>query len=170
MRNALLHRGRGARGLLQRRMSGRLAVVSETPLAALARFDYFLRKRPWLPDLAQLARADGASDVWLHEPVQETLGGLFARVRELAAELAAWALARWMEQGENRTFVSPFRAWRLGSEPDTAFSGFSEQRPAAEFDRLMVGTGTAEFMRLAEQLRVRLLEEQDQARSTDRAE
>jgi hypothetical protein len=75
-----------------------------------------------------------------------------------------------MEQGENRTFVAPVRAWRLGSEPDTAFSGFSEQRPAAEFDRLMVGTGTAEFMRLAEQLRVRLLEEQDQARSTDRAE
>jgi hypothetical protein len=105
-----------------------------------------------LARLRRLARADTAGDVWLHEPVQDTLRGLFEGLSEMVAELAAWALVKWDEQGGNRTFVAPVRAWQLGPEPDTEFSGFSEQRPAAEFDSLMVGTGLVEHMRLAEQL------------------
>lgn len=157
MRNAMLHRGRGVKAFLPRPTSRRLAVVTDTPLPALLRFDYYLRKRPWLPDLVQLARADSVCDVWLYEPVQDTLSGLFECLGSMVVELATWALAQWAAQAESQTYSAPIAAWQLGREPGTDFAGFGEQR-TAEFDAAMVNPSSTEHMRLAEQLRVRLAE------------
>lgn len=162
LRNAMLHRGRGVRAFLPRPRRTRLQVVTDTPLPALLRFDYYLRKRPWLPDLVQLARAESAGDVWIHEPVQDTLRGLFEHLSGMVAELATWALAQWADQAETPTFSAPTAAWQLGREPDTDFAGFAERRTGAEFDAIMVGPGGVEPLRLAEQLRLRLAQEREQ--------
>ncbi len=162
VRNAMLHRGRGVRAFLPRPRTTRLQVVTDTPLPALLRFDYYLRKRPWLPDLVQLARAESAGDVWLHEPVQDTLRGLFERLGDMVAELATWALTQWANQAETPTYSAPTAAWQLGREPETDFVGFGERRAGAEFDAIMVGPGGVEPLRLAEQLRLRLTREREQ--------
>ena len=160
-RNAMLHRGRGVKAFLPRPTTRRLELITNTPLPALLRYDYYLRKRPWLPDLVQLARAESAGDVWLHEPVQATLHGLFSGLSTMVAELATWGLGQWEGQAQNQTYTAPVIAWRLGREPETEFAGFAEQRTAADFDALMVNPATTEHMRLAEQLRVRLVKERN---------
>jgi hypothetical protein len=162
VRNAMLHRGRGVKAFLPRSTSRRLEVVTDTPLPALLRFDYYLRKRPWLPDLLQLARAESAGNVWLHEPVQDTLRGLFECLGDMVAELATWALTQWARQAEARTYSAPAVAWQRGGEPETEFAGFGAQREAAEFDAIMVGPGGVEHLRLAERLRLRLAQERTQ--------
>jgi hypothetical protein len=102
----------------------------------------------------QLARAESAGDVWLHEPVQDTLRGLFEHLSGMVAELTAWALTQWARQAEAPTYSAPTAAWQLGRGPETEFAGFGERRAAAEFDAIMVGPGAVEPMRLAEQLRL----------------
>lgn len=159
MRNALLHRGRGVKGFMPRPMSGRLAVVSSQNPASLRRYDYYLRKRPWLPDIVQMARAQSPSEVWLHEPVQETLAGLFEHLNLMVERLAAWVHRRWREQREQRTLVSPVRAWRLTPRPDTSFAGFGEVAGEPHFDAIVVNPATTEHFRLAEELRLHLLRE-----------
>jgi hypothetical protein len=162
MRNAMLHRGRGLNTFLPRPITRGLAVITDTPLPALIRYDYYLRKRPWLPDLVQLARADGARDVWVNEPVQATLRGLFERLGDMVAELAAWALEQWVREAEAPTFVTPIAAWQLGREPDTAFAGFSAGAATGAFDAAVVSPNEVEFFKLAEKLRLRVAREAEQ--------
>jgi hypothetical protein len=145
-------------------MNPRLQVVTDTPLALL-RFDYYLRKRPWLPDVVQLSRAESAGEVWLHEPVQDTLRGLFERLGDMVAELATWALTQWTSQAGAPTYSAPTAAWQLGREPETEFAGFEDRRAGADFDSLLIGPGGVEHVRLAERLRLRFAEEREQGES-----
>jgi hypothetical protein len=159
-RNALLHRGRGLKAFLPRPISGRLMVVSNESPAALYRYDYYLRRRPWLPGIVQLARANGPGGVWLHEPAQDTLAGLFERLNEMVEQLAAWALARWDDQEQARNLVAPERAWKPVREVESEFGGFGEPTAPTSFTALVVNTQDTEQLGLAEKLRLWLLDEQ----------
>lgn len=81
----------------------------------VARFDCFLAKRLWLPGLVQMATADGAHDMWLGEPAQDTLRGLFERLNAMVERLAPerWNAGTLAGTGRLRTLVAPERAWRL---------------------------------------------------------
>ena len=131
MRNLMTHRARQERILLQQTIEdGRpqLAVVTDTPsdVTDTWRFDLHLRKRPSLPDMQEFTRAGALADLWMKEPVADTLPALLLLVGELIDGVAERVLAVW-EQAEATPsdFPAPAARWALESEPGPSFDGIT---------------------------------------------
>jgi hypothetical protein len=136
-----------------------LAVITHTPLPALSRYDYYLRQRPWLPDLVQLARAD-ARDVWLNEPAQATLRGLFERLGDMVAELAAGRSNTGSAKPRLRLSLLRQRCGSSGASPRR--SSRVSAPATGDFNAAVVSPNEMEFFKLAETLRLRLAGEPEQ--------
>lgn len=91
MRNALTHRGRVTNIYLPRSISGQIMVPPTSVPQALYRYDLFLRRRPWLPEIEGMLVANGLPESVLDEPAGRTIEGLRSVLGSYVEALLAWA-------------------------------------------------------------------------------
>lgn len=149
-RNAAVHRPRQLNMMLPRPPKTSL-ILPEAIALKLLRFDMYLRRRPWLPDLEHLAADEPVEDLFLHEPAPTTMRGLIEMLNHSVETLAHELLQAWDAVGSGK-LVLPAATWLLDAEPDIDFGGFVPGRPA-EFDMIRGHPQTAIRLVLAERLR-----------------
>ena len=150
VRNALTHRGRITSLYLPRPISGRIIVPPTDRPQALFRYDLYLRRRPWLPEIEGMVAGGDLPDSVLHEPAHETLEGLRRCLVAYVERLLSYGHRLWAEVSPATT--APTSRWTLPDAPTIAFEGI-DPRP-------IVGVGGAigginlEHVRLAERVRL----------------
>jgi|GEM_PF-5379269 len=144
MRNALTHRGRVTNILRPRETSSRLVL----PHTAVG-YDFYLRRRPWLPEIEGLVAADDLLDSILDEPAGQTIDGLHGALLAFAERLVGFAHQHWSNEGD---LVAPVELWRLKPGPEIDFAGIE---PEAKVEPSEGISGiNQEHLRLAERVRV----------------
>lgn len=156
-RNALLHRPRQINMMLPRVPATSL-ILPPWRAHELLRYDLYLRRRPWLPELEHLATHDRpVEDLFLREPAAQTLRGLMELLNEASERIAEHIRGVWerVAAGELGLASPP---WQLEAEPDIEFAGFAPS-DAATGDIIRGHTQTATRIALAERVRLLALEE-----------
>jgi hypothetical protein len=135
MRVLNVHRPRQVNVLLQRTLEPgepQLAFVANDPAEAsevmkeTARFDLHLRQRPQLSDMQDLIEAPHASDIWIAEPAQTTMPGVFLAVNEMVEEVAECLLDQWISiEGQPADFPPPLSSWKPSRNIPPGFAGVS---------------------------------------------
>jgi hypothetical protein len=133
MRVLNVHRPRQVNVLLQRTLEPgepRLAFVADDPAAASevmkasARFDLHLRQRPQLSDMQDLIEAPHARDIWIAEPAQMTMPGVFLAVNELVEDVAEYLLDQWIAiESQLVAFPPPISSWKPSRAVPVGFAG-----------------------------------------------
>jgi hypothetical protein len=150
MRNALTHRGRITNIYLPRRISGKFAVPLTPEPQALYRYDLFLRRRPWLPEIEGMLAADGLPQSVLDEPAGRTINGLHTALVAFVESLIVWCSVCW--DSPPLDGIAPVKRWVLPSDPAIAFDGAEpgDTTPVSG----AIGGINQEHIRLAERLRI----------------
>jgi hypothetical protein len=135
MRILNVHRPRQVNVLLQRTLEPgepQLAFVANDPaeasevMKASARFDLHLRQRPQLSDMQDLIEAPRARDIWIAEPAQTTMPGVFLAVNEMVEEVAENLLDQWIAiDGQLADFPPPMSSWKPSRKLPMGFAGVS---------------------------------------------
>jgi hypothetical protein len=144
MRNALTHRRRVTNILLPRATSTRLVLPHTAH-----RYDYYLRRRPWLPEIEGLVAADDLLDSILDEPAEQTIDGLHGSLITFSESLIAFARQHWANEGD---LVAPVESWRLQPGPEIDFAGIAPETKI-ELPGAISGINQ-EHLQLAERLRL----------------
>jgi hypothetical protein len=160
MRNVNMHHARQTHIHLQRirdKHQPQAVVVTREPAEMLkmtARFDLHLRRRPDLPDMQDFVASPTTTDLWINEPAQTTLAGIFIAVNELIEE-AAQLLASWWRYTDkwSLAFPPPATKWALKSPPWPGFDGVAPNASPFPIGGSHVGPLQAERLALAEKLR-----------------
>lgn len=150
MRNALTHRGRVTNIYLPRRISGQIAVPPNSEPQALFRYDLFLRRRPWLPEIEGMLAANSLPDSVLDEPAGRTVDGLHAALVTFVESLVVWCCECWGSPPSE--VIAPVKRWVLPAMPAIAFDGSAPGGTTAVSGA--IGGINQEHIRLAERLRV----------------
>jgi len=150
MRNALTHRGRVTNIYLPRRISTQLAVPPTTQPQSLYRYDLFLRRRPWLPEIEGMLAANGLPNSVLDEPAWQTIDGLHAALVTFTEALIAFSRKYW--QRANGGLVAPVQRWSLSADPALDFVGIDPKSKIPLSGA--IGGINQEHVRLAERLRL----------------
>lgn len=135
MRVLNVHRPRQVKVLLQRTVEPgepQLAFVADDPAEAskvirdTARFDLHLRQRPQLSDMQDLIEAPQARDIWVGEPAQTTMPGVFLVINEMTEAVAEYLLSQWTSIEEQPAdFPSPLAKWKPDRNIPPGFAGVS---------------------------------------------
>ncbi|MCW2984739.1 MAG: hypothetical protein JWR63_2309 [Conexibacter sp.] len=123
-RNALTHRGKATMVFLPRPITGKLLVPPTPRPESYYRYDMHLRKRPWLPGMEGLLRAESFEDTWLDEPADRTLAGLLELFCGFCDRLAGWA-RRAFQPAWQQHLLAPASRWELPDSPVLSFAGIS---------------------------------------------
>jgi len=164
VRHLNIHRARQINVLLQRTKDDdqeALIFVAEDPTTVdevtktMARFDLHLRQRPQLSDMQDLIEAPKATDIWIAEPAQNTLAGVFLTTNQLVEEIAGFLLDQWVAIGDNSTdFPVPADKWKPDRNIPAGFEGVtgvaSSFKPAK--GQLHTHPALAKRLALAEEL------------------
>ncbi len=143
MRNALTHRGRVTNILRPRETRTRLVLPHTAH-----RYDYYLRRRPWFPEIEGLVAANDFLDSTLDEPAGQTIDGLHGSLVAFTESLVAFARQHWANEGD---LVAPIERWRLQPGPGIDFAGID---PETRIEPTEGVSGiNQEHLRLAERLR-----------------
>jgi hypothetical protein len=149
MRNALTHRGRVTNIHLPRPISGLLAVPPTSEPQSLYRYDLFLRRRPWLPEIEGMLAATRLPDSVLDEPVGRTVDGLRSALQSFTETAIAWGRRSWDQAPAD--LIAPVSRWALPTQPDLGFLGTDPGGTTPISGA--VGAINQEHLRLAERLR-----------------
>ncbi len=163
MRHTMVHRPRQFLMFIQRERQGPpLIVVSGTNPHELAMrgasFDAYLRRRPWVPNLHDMATAGRAQDLWLQEPVQVTLPGIRILVNGLVEECAQLLASSW--QTSSGRLQAPADEWRVTPPEALRFIGVAPTVVPA-ISRLHMSDVSGTRTALAERVRQRLIRESE---------
>jgi hypothetical protein len=133
MRVLNVHRPRQVNVLLQRTIEPgepQLAFVADDPAAAsevikaTARFDLHLRQRPQLSDMQDLIEAPRAHDIWIAEPAQTTMPGVFLAVNDLIEDTTKYLLDQWIAiEARLSDFPPPISSWKPNRTIPAGFAG-----------------------------------------------
>lgn len=130
MRHQWVHRARQNRVHVQRVRENdqpQVLLLAEDPAAAsaeVARFDVHLRRRPHLADMEDFVLAPAPVDLWLAEPAEVTVAGVFDAANEFTEEAAHFLLAWWRYADKWRLcFPPPPRAWEPKQALGASFAG-----------------------------------------------
>jgi hypothetical protein len=149
-RNAAVHRPRQINTMLPRAPTTNL-ILPESSIHTLLKYDIYLRRRPWLPELEHLAAERPIEDLYLNETATQTMRGLMERLNETSETLSRELLKAWDAQGAGTlTLATP--KWTLDPEPDIDFAGFAPD-PKATGTEIRTHPATATRLELAERLR-----------------
>ena len=131
MRNLHAHRAHQSRVLIQRTIEPgdpQVLFVSKTPdadMMAAARFNQHLRRRPRLADMEDYVLSPTVDDLWIDEPAQVTLAGVFDAANEFVEDAAHFLLAWWRyaEKWSSTSFPPPRQAWKPTQALGRSFGG-----------------------------------------------
>lgn len=153
-RHALMHRARQVSFLLPRPRRVIPVLVGPADPMEFARFEYFFSRRPWLPDLAHLARDGPFESNVLHEPAQETMTELLRELNSALDDVLLWLEAEW-EAGPS--VPSPAHAWVWDDERAITFDGFrATSAVPRDLAEIRVSPDAAARMTLAHRVREEL--------------
>jgi hypothetical protein len=162
-RHQRVHRARQNRVHIQRVREDdqpQVLLLTEDPGAVnaqVARFDIHLRRRPHLADMEDFVLAPDPNDLWLAEPAEVTVAGVFDAANEFVEEAAHFLMAWWRYADKwRRCFPPPAgRAWEPEKALGASFDGVAPRttpfRPATGMGYPTLGRrlGLAQSLRTA---------------------
>lgn len=137
-RHQRVHRARQNRVHIQRVREDdapQMVVLADDPAgvnAQTARFDIHLRRRPHLADMEDFVLAPDPSDLWLAEPAEVTVAGVFDAANEFIEEAAQFLLAWWLYADKWRSCFPPpaGRCWHPAQTLGPSFDGVAPRTAA----------------------------------------
>jgi len=149
-RNAAVHRPRQINMQLNRPPTTSL-ILPASSIHELLRYDTYLRRRPWLPELEHLAADRPMADLFLAETATQTIRGLMEMLNKTTEVLAGELRQVWEAVREGKLAL-PSPPWKLDQEPNADFAGFAPD-VGATFDEGRGHPSTLKRFELAEHLR-----------------